>query len=416
MMYKQLFFKYKGYLFAAGFALAVIFAFMRKSGPDDPLDNTAGRKNINEFQRAEALSGHRNDLTEHEFADSKAQAAFSGEAAKASESSPPSEVKPGPVAAPVIPASAVAVEPSSTRDRAAALLGGAETKSSQQDAPKASHSDGQTPSQVAEAPRHVAKTPKSISSHSAAPPGVTLTSAEESSSNRPLKTMPVSVASISRTSDVYAKNPPSVMAKLDAGQVTETMGGRSTYARGNLLKSGSEYLAVIHDAMELTGSQTQDVNIAVYGRLTPFTVTQPFILTGEAKLSANGRKICVTIKSCIDPHANAKAISCSGAVKGLDGTDCLADEIYSPGIWPSLLRIAGTVASTFSLSKLTSSVTQSGVLVDQTESNAMWAALSSGYQATGEQLAQAIEQQGSGVKTYGESVVKVHITKDSVLW
>ncbi|RZA11728.1 MAG: hypothetical protein EOP10_32610, partial [Proteobacteria bacterium] len=167
-MYKQLFLKYKGYLFAAGFALAVIFAFMRKSGPDDPFDNTAGRKNINEFQRAEALSGRGNKLTEHEFADSKAQAAFSGEAAKVSESSPPSEVKPAPVAAPVIPASAVTAEPSSTRDRAAALLGGAETKSSQEEASKASHSDGQTPSQVAETPKHVAKTPKSISSHSAA--------------------------------------------------------------------------------------------------------------------------------------------------------------------------------------------------------------------------------------------------------
>lgn len=206
------------------------------------------------------------------------------------------------------------------------------------------------------------------------------------------------------------------MAYLDDAEVTETLGSRSTYVRGDLLKMGSVYLAKIPDAIDVRGSRKQTLNINVIGKMTQHTLSQPFVLVGEASLAEDGRSIFIEVKNCIAPEANARAIACSGDVKGLDGTDGLKNEIYSPQIWPSILSILGTAGEIYALGRMTQSVTEAGVLMDQTQSNALWSAAGAAWRKSFDLSAERLERDRIGGRASGGAIVKVHITKDTSLW
>jgi hypothetical protein len=206
------------------------------------------------------------------------------------------------------------------------------------------------------------------------------------------------------------------MMQLDNSEVTETLGARSTFVRGDLLKMGSVYLAEIPDAIDVRGSRKQTLNINVVGKMTQHTLNQPFVLVAEASLAEDGRSIFIEVKHCIAPEANARAIACSGDVKGLDGTDGLKNEIYAPQIWPSILSVIGAAGEVYALGRMTQSVTQAGVLMDQTQSNALWSAAGSAWKKSFDLTSERLEKDRQGGRASGKAIVKVLITKDVSLW
>ena len=204
------------------------------------------------------------------------------------------------------------------------------------------------------------------------------------------------------------------MASEDVRAVTTE--GESNYASDKLLKLGSEYLGVINDAIEVYPSEKPHVIVTVFGKLSPHSVSQPFKLMGEATLSRNGQKVNVSVTHCIDPNSNTKGIKCSGEIKGIDGRNGLHGKIYNPSIWASIIKTASTLLSQYSLSSMTSSVTSTGKVLDQSQSNRIYESLSAGWQSLGDEIAKNISSSGSSIYVPGGSVVKVLITQDSVLW
>ncbi|MFK7823868.1 MAG: hypothetical protein AB8G05_06920, partial [Oligoflexales bacterium] len=164
------------------------------------------------------------------------------------------------------------------------------------------------------------------------------------------------------------------MASEEVRSVTTK--GSSNYASDKLLKLGSEYLGVINDAIEVYPSEKPHVVVTVFGKLSPHSVSQPFKLMGEATLSHNGQKVNVSITHCIDPNSNTKGIKCSGEIKGIDGRNGLHGKIYNPSIWASIVKTASTLLSQYSLSSMTSSVTTTGKVLDQSQSNRIYESLS----------------------------------------
>ncbi len=394
-----------------GFFVVVGVAAAHKKASIDSFDNTEGRKKLSDFQLAEAQSGKAHTLTENEFADRKAQEAFSSQENKEAKPTPPTEVKTPQIAN-------TASELPSARARAAELLGAPVPE------PVATPSTRPLPTPETKSPEaekvKATPQPKVRGSHPSPPSPRRVEEGEVSlASTRPMPrdaVPPPSHYGSAMGSGVYAKNPPSVMAKLDDSEVTETLGSRSTFVRGDLLKMGSIYLAKIDDAIDVRGSRTQDLNITVFGKSSAHTVNQPFILGGVAKLSEDGKTIDIEIKDCIASAPNAKAIPCAGEVKSLDGTNGLRNEIYSPSIWPSILNILGEAGSVYSLGRMTQSATELGVLMDQSQSNALWGAAGSAWKKTFEQAAERLERERDGGKAAGGAIVKVRIAKDTALW
>jgi hypothetical protein len=80
------------------------------------------------------------------------------------------------------------------------------------------------------------------------------------------------------------------------------------------------------------------------------------------------------------------------------------------------VRTIERFGSQYSLSKLTSSVTEAGVILDQTQSNSLYQSLAASWESLAEETAQDIEAQGTTITIDGYSVVKVYVTKDAELW
>jgi hypothetical protein len=207
-----------------------------------------------------------------------------------------------------------------------------------------------------------------------------------------------------------------ILLAMADSQVNEVVGRTDSHGSENLLKMGSEYLGVIRDAIEISTGEKQNLVVDVVGRLSPHTVTQPFKMFVEARLSSNGSRIIGRVKQCIDPASNSRSLRCSGDIKGIDGRDGLRGEIYNPSVWASVVRTAGTLLSQYSLSSMTSSITQGGVILDQSQSNKILQSLSSGWQALGNELASQINSQGKSVSVAGGSIVRILVTEDSELW
>lgn len=197
----------------------------------------------------------------------------------------------------------------------------------------------------------------------------------------------------------------------------ETVGkGKTSLTGGNLLKKGAEYVAVINDTIELTPGMKQNVVVHVFGRLSKNTGPSPFQMFATAKMSKNGQSIVIDVNSCLDSAPNTKSIDCKGDVGGLDGKRGLSDDVYSPDMLSAIIKTAGLAASQWSLSNITQSVTDNGVLLDQTQSNALWQTLSGSWQTLANESAANVERQGNRVTLYGQKVVKVLITDDVELW
>ncbi len=388
------------------FACVGLAAVYKKSEVDS-FDNTEGRKRLSDFQLAEAQSGRAHTLKENEFADRKAQEAFSSPDLSKPKADAPEEEK----TAQTPPTASEA----SSRVRAAELLGSTPPETpAVKLAPEPEKAAPESQIEKSRQPtREKSSRPARTPARSQTVEGVSL--ASDRSESR-VATPPSPSYSVSIGTGVYAKNPPSVMAKLDDSEVTETLGSRSTFVRGDLLKMGSEYLAKISDTIDVRGSRKQILNINVIGKMTAHTINQPFVLVGEASLTEDGQKICIEIKHCIAPQSHSKAIACEGDVKGIDGSPCLKNEIYSPSIWPSVLRILGEAGSVYSLNRMSESVTNLGVLTDQTQSNALWSAAGAAWQKSFEMSAERLEKEREGGRAAGGSIVKVMITKDTSLW
>lgn len=388
--------KYRLPLAGAGLVVLGLVAVLRKESSQTDFDNTDGRKRLSDFEIAEAQSGKGNRLKEHGFADLKAQEAFSSKQTAPTATPPKEEITPSD---------------GSARDRAQALLGSAPTESPKTGAhePKVSPPASEPPS---EAPRPQKQNQASSRPTVRRPEGVSLAAAPAPA--REVESRPASHPGTG--GGVYAKNPPTVMMQLDNSEVTETLGARSTFVRGDLLKMGSVYLAEIPDAIDVRGSRKQTLNINVVGKMTQHTLNQPFVLVAEASLAEDGRSIFIEVKHCIAPEANARAIACSGDVKGLDGTDGLKNEIYAPQIWPSILSVIGAAGEVYALGRMTQSVTQAGVLMDQTQSNALWSAAGSAWKKSFDLTSERLEKDRQGGRASGKAIVKVLITKDVSLW
>ena len=207
-----------------------------------------------------------------------------------------------------------------------------------------------------------------------------------------------------------------VSSVMSSGNLESVGNVNSSLTGGNLLKKGSEYIAVINDTIELTPGLKQNVIAHVFGRLSQNSGVQPFKMFATAEMSQNGQSVLINVNSCLDASPNTKSISCSGDIGGLDGKRGLSDKVYSPDMMSAIIRTAGLAASQWSLSKMTQSVTQNGVMLDQTQSNNLWQTLAGSWESLANETAKNIERQGNRVTLYGQKVVKVLITKDTELW
>lgn len=369
------------------FASIAVFVgvVIASAGGEDGNSKARNSAPISEFQLADAQNAKPNRLQEARLADRRAQEAFSSQEEKFEDAPPPKKE-------PETKLSQILASNDDSLDRAKSLLG---SKPVKEEEPK--------PSTML---KKIVHEPTPPSAQAAAP----------------RETPPQATASTGRYSptpeaqSLYGFGDPDVQSSLSSATVSTVVGASSPYARGSLLKLGSEYLAVIKDSIQLSSGQTDQVVIDVVGKLSPHTINQPFKLFATASLSSDGRRVTLDITHCIDPRAQTTSMQCRAIVKGLDGINGLSGEVYDPSMWASLVRTLGTFMSQFSLSSMTSSVTEAGVIMNQTQSNKIYEALAAAWQTVANDAATQIAAGGRTVTVTGGSVVKVLITEDSRLW
>ncbi len=289
-------------------------------------------------------------------------------------------------------------KPSDVLSQAKLLIGGD---------PKANHGD---PHEAISAPKiepqRIAPSVKPRHAKTAPPEGVILASFGAPATVNENHAQPGVVRRRSAMADLMA---------MSAGTTTR-VSGRDTMADGNLLQEGSSYLGVIEDPIRAVEGEPQPVTITTIGKLSSNTIAVPFKMTGIATLNKDRTRVRVEVKRCVDSRPSARSVDCSGVIGDIEGWDGIGGRINSPGIWGTLVRTASVLGSQMALSKMTSSVTQNGVLMDQTQSNAVLESLSEAVRVLGDDVAKKIEAGGTNIVVTGQSIVRVKITKDSPLW
>jgi hypothetical protein len=256
------------------------------------------------------------------------------------------------------------------------------------------------------------KSPRAQSNPSAHPTAQLVTTAG-SSTREEMQPKPESPAT--NSSRRAGTSSMSDLISMSASSTTK-VSGRDTMAMGNLLQEGSSYLGILEDPIRVTEGEPQPCTILMLGKLSNNTVDVPFKMTGMANLNKDKTKVCIEVKRCVDSRPSSRAVDCYGNVGDIEGWNCISGVINSPGIWGTIIRTASIIGSQMSLSKMTSSVTQSGVLMDETQSNAILESLSVAYRALGNEIADKIESKGTSISISGQSIVRVRITKDTPLW
>ena len=74
------------------------------------------------------------------------------------------------------------------------------------------------------------------------------------------------------------------------------------------------------------------------------------------------------------------------------------------------------MAEAFSSKSMTQSITSLGVLMDQSQSNALWGAAGAAWKKSFDLSAERLERDRDGGRASGGAIVKVMITKDTPLW
>lgn len=223
----------------------------------------------------------------------------------------------------------------------------------------------------------------------------------------------IAAAPVSRPSG--AKSSMSDLMDMSSGSTTK-VSGRDTMSDGAILQEGSSYLGVIEDPIRAVEGEPQNVTITMIGKLSANTVAAPFKMTGIATLNKDKTRVRIEVKRCVDSRPSSRAVDCFGTIGDIEGWDGVGGKVNSPGVWGTLIRTAGIFGSQMALSKMTSSVTQSGVLLGETQSNRVLQSLSQAFEKLSEDLADKIESGGTNIVVTGQSIVRVRITKDSPLW
>ena len=202
----------------------------------------------------------------------------------------------------------------------------------------------------------------------------------------------------------------------ETSSVTSQVMGSKNFAQGALLKNGSKYLGVIEEPLRVVEGEKQPVEIMVIGKLSPHSVSIPFLLTGEAELSKDKTRIHVKITHCVDPRSSAKSVECDGVVRDKYGYPGLGGEQSSRETKALVARVIGNIFAGMTLSSLTKSVTENGRIVDQTSSNFILEGVAAGGVTACENYAKKQEEKGESVTVEGPSMVQIRVTDDSELW
>ena len=223
----------------------------------------------------------------------------------------------------------------------------------------------------------------------------------------------------------YRKKPKKKRMDMEAlvlassGNRADVVVGRSPGYVGkesNLLKLGSQFLAHIEDAEVISRGMKAVVVVNVVGVLSDFATTRPYKLFAEMSLNPNETRVDVKVVKCIGIGHNALSLPCKGVIKGIDGKTGLTGAIYNPVMWGRILEVGTKAVAGWTLERMTRTVTNNGVLTDQTRSNAVLSGLASGIQAFGEDQAAEWAKVGATITLPGNAVVKVLITEDKELW
>lgn len=192
--------------------------------------------------------------------------------------------------------------------------------------------------------------------------------------------------------------------------------GSDNFTEGKLLKNGSKYIGVIEEPMRVIDGEPQHVEIMVLGKLSPHSVSIPFLLTGKAKLNKDKTRIQIEVSHCVDPRSNSKSVPCKGVIRDSEGFDGVGGVTTSPWYRALVVRVVSSIFSGMLLTDLTRSVTQNGTLIDQTRSNQVLQGLADGTKTAGEESAKRMESTGDSILVDGPSLVQVRIIEDTELW
>lgn len=273
--------------------------------------------------------------------------------------------------------------------------------------PKVDHPKATPAPQVLEAPEPA----KSIPKTGRRPSGLKLASSEPV--ERPVAPPLPPAATGGRLNLLAYEQQLIAMSAPNSNVVT----GRMTKSNMDILKKGSKYLGIIHEALAIRTGEKHPVTIDIIGRLSNNTTVKPFILYGEAALNKSGTKVTITVTDCIAEAANAGSIPCGGVIQNYKGEVGLEGELYSPDRYALAVKTAGLIfGGVLQGMKTTSRTLTGGVLYDQTFGNGVLDAMSNASVQAGAEEAANAKAKGDEIKIAPDAFVRVLIGEDVALW
>ncbi|BBH54719.1 hypothetical protein [Fluviispira sanaruensis] len=205
------------------------------------------------------------------------------------------------------------------------------------------------------------------------------------------------------------------LAKMSDQSISIIAGRERVAGRGQMFKAGTRVFAILPDKLTISSDENIDTSLIAFGSTEqkfPNNVT----FVGKAKLNKPSRRVEIIIDKCVNTRDDSPPIPCKAIVKDILGDNGLSGKIYDPSNWQLLITTATTFLSTYVLSSLTTTVTQTGVTVDQTVANQVRQALGGSINAVGNRLIDSINRGGTEITIASGAIVQIFFTDTTDTW
>jgi hypothetical protein len=201
-----------------------------------------------------------------------------------------------------------------------------------------------------------------------------------------------------------------------SSQKLQTISGVEQIAgRTQMFKAGTRVYAILPDKLTVSSSESIDTSLIAFGS-TEQKFPNHITFVGKAQLNKSQRRVEIRIDKCVNTRDDSPHLPCAAIVKDILGDNGLSGKIYDPSNWQLIVSTASTFLTTYVLSSLTTSTTQTGITVDQSIANQVRQALSGSINAVAGRINDNLTRNGKEITISSGSIVQVFFVETTNAW
>ncbi|RDB36854.1 MAG: hypothetical protein DCC88_02940 [Spirobacillus cienkowskii] len=201
-----------------------------------------------------------------------------------------------------------------------------------------------------------------------------------------------------------------------SSQKLQTISGVEQVAgRTQMFKAGTRVYAILPDKLTVSSSESIDTSLIAFGS-TEQKFPNHITFVGKAQLNKSQRRVEILIDKCVNTRDDSPHLPCTAIVKDILGDNGLSGKIYDPSNWQLIVSTASTFLTTYVLSSLTTSTTQTGITVDQSIANQVRQALSGSINAVAGRINDNLTRNGKEITISSGSIVQVFFVETTNAW